>query len=405
MLINLNVIALLHTASTTEDLDQILSGVEGIDLAIHKAGPGVRLPANLTVLPDVVLYEIADPSPSEVTLLEEFIAEYHDKLMVIALGHTLDPALMRRLMRAGVRDVLPIPLSRQEVITACTNLLSEKRSRMADQGEEVTSICAFMNAKGGSGATLLAVNVAAALAHRKGPRVCLLDFDIQFGACAHMLDLAPKSYITDAVQHADRLDSVFLKALMTDHASGISILASPGTPSASMAGMTPAVVRQIIEAAAAVYDVVIIDLPRVIAPWTLEAIRVSTRSFIVLQNTLATIRDARLLLDHLPHAGVDTRKVELINNRAMAKSQSVSIDQLKQTLKKERVHRVRNDYATAVAAEDQGIPVYKVEPTSQLTADLEHLADYIWHEHTPAPAQEPSLLSKLFGRRKPVTQS
>lgn len=400
----LNILALVRSEKTGSDISGFLGAVDGLAATVSVQEGAVILPEG-GALPDVLLYEVVSPTQAELMLLETFIADYRDKLVVLAIGSTSDTELLRRLMRAGVRDVLPSPLVRQELVTTCTDLLADKKDRVASQQGGFHAVCVFIDAKGGSGATTIAVNVAAMLASERKVKTCLIDFDLGFGACAHMLDLKPTSFLTDAIQQEDRLDGVFLKALMTEHSSGLHVLASPANPASMAERLNPDVIRKIIDFAAEIYDVVILDMPRDTAAWVMEAVRASTTTLVVMQNTLAIIRDVKLLLDYMPHAGVDMRKIELVNNRAMAKSQSVSIEQLKQTLGRERIHRIRNDYHTALAAADQGMPVYKVSAASELTEDIRHLANDIWHSHEPSKKEHQGLLARLFNNRKAAPQS
>lgn len=395
----LNILALTRSEKTSKDISAFLDGVDGIATTVQQQEGNISLP-EAEAVPEVLLYEVVEPSQAELVLLESFIAANRGKTVVLAIGSSGDTELLRRLMRAGVRDVIPSPLVRQELVTTCTELLSDKRARDADANGAIHAVCVFMDAKGGSGATTIAVNLAATLAHERKVKTCLIDFDIGFGACAHMLDLKPTSFVTDAIQQTDRLDAVFLEALMTEHSSGVHVLASPANPASATNLLKPEVIQKIIGLAAEVYDVVIVDVPRDTAPWAMEAMRVSSRGFVVMQNTLAVIRDVKLLVDFMPHAGIEMRKIELVNNRAMAKSQSVSIDQLKQTLGRDRIHRVRNDYHTALAAADQGIPVYKVAAGSELTEDIRNLANDIWHTHEPVEKGRSSFLARLFNHKK-----
>lgn len=395
----LNILALTRSDQTSKDISAFLNGVDGVVASVLLQEGDIALPGK-NELPDVLLYEVLDPSAAELDLFEKFVAANRGQTTVLAIGRSSDTDLFRRLMRAGVRDVIPSPLVRQELVTTCTQLLSDKRSKLGDANSTIRAVCTFMDAKGGTGGTTIAVNVAATLAHDRKVNICLIDFDIGFGSCAHMLDIKPTSFVTDAIQQADRLDAVFLKALMTDHESGLQVLASPASPASAADRITPEVVQKIIGLAAEIYDVVIVDVPRVTAPWAMEAVRVSTRSFVVMQNTLAVIRDVKLLLGYMPHAGIDIKKIELINNRAMAKSQSVSITQLKQTLGRDRIHRVRNDYQSALAAADQGVPVYKVGSGGELLEDVRRLANSIWKTHEPVASGRSSILARLLNHRK-----
>lgn len=396
MLIKLNILAYTVADSTKRDLEAAVAGVEGMGLQARPLKSGTLSTAiDAATQADVLVIESAGADVEVMKEVEEFVTGLPEDVVVFVIGDAANPTLLRRLMRVGVRDVLASPVVRQDVVNVLTTVLSEKRARAMARGENVTSSCAFINAKGGSGGTLLAVNVACALAARHKAKVALIDFDMQFGDCALLLDTTPQNNVGDALRQADRIDAVLLKTMMTEHSSGVHLLASPATPSAA-AELDAHAVRRVLDAAAAAYDIVIIDLPRVSAPWTLEAMRSATTTFLVLQNNLSTLRDARLLVDHLPRTGIDARRIEIINNRAMAKTPSVTIEQLKETLKHEKVHRVRNDFETAVAAEDQGIPVHKVDARSDLAKDIDHLADYIWAAHGHGEAKKEGFLDKFF---------
>lgn len=400
MLIKLNILAFTSSDETGKDVASILSGVDGMELHSRKLAKGkLTVAVDATTTADVLIIESDGSDLDLAAEIEEYVGKLPEGVVALVLGDVSNPALLRRLMRAGVKDVLARPVVRQDLLNALTGLLSEKRERAMAKGENVSSVCVFVNAKGGTGSTTIAVNVAASLALRHKARVALIDFDMQFGDCALSLDLAAKSNVSDALAQADRIDPVLLKALMTEHSSGVHVLASPASLTAAH-DADPHAVRRLIETAAQAYDIVVVDLPRVMAGWTLEAIRASTTTFLVIQNNLATIRDARMVVDHLPRMGVDARRIELVNNRAMAKAPSVTIEQLKETLKHERLHRVRNDFKTASAAEDQGIPVGKVDGASDLSRDIDHMADYIWesHGHGSAKSKE-GLFARFFGSK------
>ena len=128
----------------------------------------------------------------------------------------------------------------------------------------------------------------------------------------------------------------------------------------------------------------------------IEALKFSDPIMLVCQNSLETIRNAKMILDNLSHLGVSLAGVELVNNRAMAKSSSVSIDKLKSTLGKERIHRVRNDYNAAVSAQDQGVAVASIAKNSDMTKDVKSLAEYILHSHRGDEEKKQGFFARLF---------
>ena len=208
-----------------------------------------------------------------------------------------------------------------------------------------------------------------------------------------MLDLAPKSNILEALVSPERIDPVFLRALMTKHESGVEVLCSPSDLS-PMGSISPQAIGKLFDTAAEHYEYVIVDIPRILTAWSMTAIKYVNPLMVVSQNSITTIRDAKLLLNKLIHEGVHADNIELINNRAMAKMGSVSIDKLKETLGKERVHRVRNDYKTAIKAQDQGRPITMVSKHSHFTKDIKGLASYF--VQLQKGAEKKGVISKLF---------
>jgi Flp pilus assembly CpaE family ATPase len=118
---------------------------------------------------------------------------------------------------------------------------------------------------------------------------------------------------------------------------------------------------------------------------------------VVAQNSLTTIRDAKVLLDKLSHEGLNMDNIELINNRAMAKSGSIPIDKFKETLQKAKMHRIRNDYQTVVESQDQGRPAREVSAHSNFSKDILSLASYLAKAHMAVAQEKKGLLQKLFG--------
>ncbi len=385
---DLKVIAVFSNDKTRRQMEGILSALEGINLTVRN--PSEKRPLSgigADELPDVVIMELDGHREQDLADIEDILNAYGNRIAVFATYADIDMDTMRRLMRAGVRDVFPQPVERQDVLMGMSGVLSDKRIRTKRAQGPRGGVTAFLNAKGGSGSTTLAVNVAHTLAVEHKADVALIDLDLQFGGSAMLFDLAPRATVMDALLQPDRIDPVFVQALMTQHKSGLDILASPGDLS-SVEGISEYGIQQVIKAVVENYEFVILDVPRLFMPWTIAAMKTAEPIMLVIQNTLATIRDARVVLDALPVMGISLRNIELVNNRAMTKSSSVPIDKLKETLKKERVHRVRNGYAAAVRAQDEGVPISEISKRSEIVNDIQSLANYLVRTHRGEEEEE-----------------
>jgi pilus assembly protein CpaE len=371
--------------------------VESVDLTLRNVSHARPFKGeDLSPLPDVVIFEIDGQESQDLADIEHLMQARHEELTVFVTYKQGDVPTMRRLMRAGVRDVFEQPIRTQEMVLAVTQALSEKRGRQEQSRGGKAGITAFIDAKGGSGSTTLAVNVAELLARRHQARVALIDLDLQFGSAALSLDLNPRDTGLRALRDSQRLDKVFLDALMTHHDSGLHVLASPVTV-VPAEGVSEEGVARLLETAAENYEFVIVDLSRGLSEWEQLALRMADPVVLVLQNNLATIRDAKLLLDKLPAMGVPLSRVEIVINRAEGKSEHISDSQLATALEGRSVHRVRNDYDTAATAQDEGAPVEDVGKRSTITKDIAALADFLFTVHQGETKQKTGVFGRLFG--------
>jgi pilus assembly protein CpaE len=397
MTTSLKTIGLFISEETRDTVTATLARLEGVELVSHLPEDGWSLASiGKDEMPDLLIYEIHGDKENELDALETLIAQYKEKFTIFVTYADGDISTIRRLMRAGIKDVFPQPIQTADLIQSTTIAITEKRKRIQSALGGKGGVTSFINAKGGTGASTIAVNVAHMLAKKYGADVCLIDLDIQFGSVALQLDLHPTSTVLEALVQPERIDPVFVRALAIKHESGLDVLASPSdlSPIDDIEG--PAVTR-LLAAAAELYDYVIVDVPRIYNEWVVAALKFSDPVMLVCQNNLSTVRDAKLLLDRLAHDGISFANMELINNRAMSKGSSVTIDKLKDTLGKDKLRRVRNDFKTASHAQDQGRPVLEVDKASHLTHDIDAIAKYIIEQHSRGETKpKHGLFARLF---------
>lgn len=397
MSIELKVIGYLIHKKTCKEIETALGSINNVVLSMHlQGGEWSYKSIGKEELPDIIIHEVDGNREDDLQDLEKILQEFAHQVTVYVTYKNGDMETMRRLMRAGVRDTFPQPIQTQELVTDVTNILSNKRADLSKSKGGKGAITSFISAKGGSGATTIAVNVAEMLAHSFEAKVLLIDLDIQFGDAALLLDLMPGNNVMEALLQPHRVDPEFLEALITKHDSGLNVLASPADIS-PMGEISPEGVTNLIDVAAELYDFVILDVPRVLTSWTMAALRYSDPIMVVGQNDIPTIRDTKLILDRIGHEGIPLDNTEVINNRAMSKEGAVPIDKLKGTLGIERMHKTSNDYKASVHSQNQGQPIEEVSKGSHFTKDLHALAEYLYvlqkGEH-----KKGGLFSNLFSK-------
>jgi pilus assembly protein CpaE len=222
---------------------------------------------------------------------------------------------LRRLFRAGAADVLCGVVTCESLSSALREVLQAP----AEQGAPTSGVVCVIQAGGGAGATTVALNLAACLAQGGGPRgsvarrTAMLDLDLQFGDADVALDLQPRSTIVDALRSRERVDPRFLESIMTEHASGLKLLAAP--PSViPLDALDAGFALSLAEHAASGFERTIIDLPAAITDWTLLLLRRADLIVLVTPPTVAGAVRAGRLLDSLKASGVD-RPVLLVINK------------------------------------------------------------------------------------------
>jgi pilus assembly protein CpaE len=393
---SLKIYAEIMREDTSRQLREAFSRVEDITLSMHvPVDESVLKRIGTEEMPDVLIIEIEDESEGEIELIEKVLKSNMGKLTPYIIYESCSSETMRRLMKVGVKDFLPLPFQSQEFLLSLMDVMSEKREKV-ETASKSGGVVAFLDVKGGGGASTLAMNVAHTLATKFEAKTALIDFDIQFGTSALSLDLNPSSTIMDALADVDRIDPVFLKALMAKHKSGLDVLPSPADIE-PIDGITVEGVKHLLESMSDNYEFIVLDVPRVFTDWMVAVLKLADPLMLVVHHDLDSVRDAKVILNTLPTMGVSISKVEVVNNRAMTTLEETTIQQLKKTLKKEKVHRVRNDYKTAIHARESGLPLIEVSKHSDMTADIIKLAGYVAEMHRGKPAEREGLFSKLFG--------
>ena len=148
-------------------------------------------------------------------------------------------------MQMRVADFLVKPVPPVELVHTCARVA--KPPANADTTE--AQIFTFLPAVGGAGVTTLAVQTAMLLLNsgaRGKTATCLVDLDFQHGACADYLDIEPRLNLGEIEPRPERLDRQLLEVMLSQHASGLAVIAAPNRP-AEMRSFDPDVVTRLLD--------------------------------------------------------------------------------------------------------------------------------------------------------------
>jgi pilus assembly protein CpaE len=272
-------------------------------------------------------------------------------------------------MRAGVREVLPSPISANNLFPAIQRI-EEKRDRQTHANGKVLT---FISCKGGSGATFIATNLGYALAAMEKKRVALIDLNLQFGdAALFMSEQKPLATISDVSQQIHRLDPSFLASSMLNVAPNYGVLAAPEDP-AHANDVKPEHVDAILKLARRQYDFILLDVGRSLDAVSIRALDQADMIFPILQTTLPYIRDGKRLLGVFRSLDYRKDKIKLIVNRH-EKSGEIKLRDLEAACGAGAFWTIPNHYEAAAASVNQGVPVLKLAKNSAISKSLRELA-------------------------------
>lgn len=236
---------------------------------------------------------------------------------VVAFGSVNDLGLYKQFISAGVADYLVKPFSGDELEEALLAAsLNDDSSNDADKGTE-GKLVIVIGARGGVGASTVAVNGAWLMAEEFDCKTALVDLDIQFGTTALNLDLVPSGGLLETLRNPGRLDSLFMASAMLPKTDKLSILAAEEDLTRDTA-FRPEGVERLIEEVRRDFEWVWVDLPRSLGYAYSTLLPLASQVLIVSDLSLAGMRDTMRLAAICDELVQDGKVGVIVNQSARA---------------------------------------------------------------------------------------
>lgn len=333
----------------------------------------------------------------------ESIRTFHNQdpsLVMMMVAEEVTSDLLRQGMRAGVSDVLEAPLDEAKIEEAIEQFAHDVLNRQSvakpppepvedDSGQG--KIITIWSAKGGSGTTVVATNLALLLNRIPDKKVVLVDADLQFGDVCLVLQLEPKFTMVNAAHELHHLDNEMLDTLLTEHPSGLKVLAAPLEP-AFADDITTAGLIQMLDLLQEVFDYVLVDTASMLDELILSLVEKSDQVLMVVDMDLPSVKNAKLANDTLRLLKFSTSNIQLVMNRSNSKSK-LDNKEIESALKMQIAAAVPSDAAVA-ASVNEGRPVVEADPRSRVAKGFESVAKLVAKDIPDAAGK-----SGLFGRK------
>lgn len=348
-------VAIVCADSEQRAVLQVLVDGTSVARAVHSS-PTLPMAATDPVVlrihntnPDVIIVDIpSDHSTAALRSIELLHQELPD-CAIFAIGSMSQAQVIVNAMRAGAREFIERPTTTTDLLEAFVRLSAAQRKTRHEGARG--KVFTVVNAKGGSGATTIAVNLALAL-QKAHQNTALIDL-APLGHSALHLNLKPLFGISDAIRNLHRLDSSLLESFMTRHENGMQLLAGTSVP----APVEPSTAEfaRLFDMLVGHYRYVVVDASTRLDPATRLVCNLSETVLLVAHTDVASLWSAARVLQYLGETGGRDR-VGLVLNR-FRRIAGFSEADAEAAAGTKLLWKVPNQYFAVSTAIDRGVPL------------------------------------------------
>ncbi|MFF7792259.1 AAA family ATPase [Streptomyces sp. NPDC007991] len=285
-----SITTLLSQLPDAEPVAPVVDSTQLIDTLARLAAESVD------ELPEVVVvHERIGPVPA-LELIRE-VALRFPAVGVILVTSDASPGLFQAAMDYGARGLVALPLGYEELasrVQAVAQWSVGVRRHLGAGGDVFTgvggTVVTVSGAKGGTGATLTAIQLALA-AQASGRSTALVDMDLQTGDIASYLDVQFRRSVVDLAAINDISPRVLADAVFR-HDTGLALLLAPAEGERGE-DVTDRAARQIVSALRSRYEVVVIDTGAQLGGAGAAAVEMADRALLVTTPDVVAVRGAK----------------------------------------------------------------------------------------------------------------
>lgn len=319
----------------------------------------------------IVLVDVKRNSSSEALRAIELLAMELPETAIFAVGDLAQPHVIIQAMRSGAREFLERPTSTSSLLDAFVRLTSAERKTQA--AEQRGRIFTFINAKGGCGATTLAVNTAIHL-QQQGGRTVLVDM-APLGNTALHLNITPSYTVADALRNVHRLDQTLLGTFLTRCTGGLELVAGTAEPLLDLS-LTGDIAR-LLDMLLSQFRYVVVDLSSRLDNASKLVCDLADDVIVVAQTDVASLWSAAKLQEFFGHNGA-SHKMRLVINR-FRKIPGWKESDVESATRLKIAHSVPNNYVAVAAAIERGAPVAQ-QNHSEISRSMGELAGVLTNQ-------------------------
>lgn len=373
MMQKISALILSDEYSTNEVLKLFVSEFDNINLIDCPAQPELIL-ATLTEMQNksIFLVDLSNNKQEKLDLILK-VSQQCPNCKALALSDNPTVDLIIRIMRAGAKEFVPIPILKNEFFDSLNKIISQFEEPKKNNKCKIISV--FSN-KGGIGKTSLATNLALELSKITKESVALIDMNFQMGDITTFLDLKPSFNISYMLENIDKINETFLLSTLEKYKnSSLYILADP--PYFKQAdNIQPKQITKLFNTLKETFSYIIVDAEASFDGKNIAALDNSDLILLVTVANIPALRNTQRCLELFEKLGYDKNKTQIVVNRYM-ENDEIKEDDVEKVLSKSVYWKIPNNYFALMTAINKGVPVSSINANTNIAQSYRDLAQHI----------------------------
>lgn len=329
---------------------------------------------------ELIVFKATPDALEEAEALRALTASGGNARILAVSDSSIPFGVAHGLLRAGVTEVVPDTIEDAELAKVVSRLSMPRQLTLVTPEQDEGCLIAISKARGGIGATTLAVNLADQLCGRKKRfgkpqvrKVILVDLDLQFGAVAGFLDLQPNDALYSIARDRIQPDSTFLQQSIVTTPSGLAVLTAPDG-FMPLTALQPEQVQGLIARLRKMYDFVVVDLPPAMVDWLTPVLEAADHVLIVSGTSVPFVQQTRRLIDFFKDQNPSLRVEVVVGQEKKPLFRSRRHAEAARALQTEFRHWLPPDAKAAEDAMDRGRPLSETAANAVLTKVIARIA-------------------------------
>ena len=339
--------------------------------------------------PDIILMDIYMPDMDGLTTAHMLSLQVSAQIILMSVEDSRE--LMQQAIDVGARGFLVKPLRADEVLHAIHRVVQLPTPPWAKSGEHAIPpektpanghhMVAVCGAKGGVGRSLIATNLAVALAEIAG-EVLLIDGNLQSGDDHILLHMDHITNSIEMLREPDDMDIETLHQIAAKHTSGVRLLRAPDDIDAAR-DFDRKIMDAILVDVRDHFEITIIDADIAFTEANEAILAHADKLLIVTTPEITAINRTKMLMEALRRRDIPGEQCWLVGNR-MDGGYQITPKRVEQSLGWRFAAQLPDDVHTVINAINRGEPFVTLHRRAPIARAIHDLAKRLYHDLTHA---------------------